>query len=169
MDEALCALSLGGNVGDVARAFAYALMRLETSSHIELVATSSVWRTKAWGKTDQPDFLNMAALLRTRLRPQELLALCLAIETSRGRARDVRWGPRTLDLDILFYGDLRLDTADLTLPHPHLQQRAFVLAPLAQIAPGHVIDGVSVADWLSAVDISDIRIDDPATQFISQR
>ena len=162
MGEVPAALSFGGNVGDVTASFRHALARLGASAGVAIEARSSVWRTKAWGKTDQPDFLNMAVLLRTSLGPQELLALCLTIEKERGRERRERWGPRTLDLDILFYGDIVLREKDLTLPHPRLAERAFVLAPLAEIAPQHRIGNRSVLEWLGAADLSGVERDEAA-------
>ena len=162
----LAALSLGGNVGDVVAAFRHALARLAETAGVELVAVSSVWRTKAWGKTDQPDFLNIAALLRTSLPPRDLLALCLAIESERGRERRERWGPRTLDIDVLTYGDLALDEPGLTLPHPRLFERAFVLAPLVEIAPDMRVGGVFVRDLAARVGKQGVEIDANATRSI---
>ena len=159
----LAALSLGGNVGDVAAAFRHALARLAETAGVELVAVSSVWRTKAWGKTDQPDFLNIAALLRACLPPRDLLALCLAIESERGRERGERWGPRALDIDVLTYGDLALDEPGLTLPHPRLFERAFVLAPLVEIAPDMRVGGRAVAAALADIDTRGVeRLAGPA-------
>ena len=153
----LAALSLGGNVGDVAGSFRHALARLAATPGVELVAHSSLWRTPAWGKVDQPDFLNMATLLRTVLPPRQLLQLCLEIERERGRERGERWGPRTLDLDILAYGDMRIAEPDLTIPHPRLHERAFALAPLAEIAADLRIAGVTVAELLSKVDAGGVE------------
>ena len=112
-------LSLGGNLGDVRAAFRLALARLAATPDVAVVAVSSVYRTAPWGKTDQPDFLNMAALLRTQLAPRALLDLCLAIEREQGRARNELWGPRTLDIDVLTYGGAqvllaRLDASGVT-------------------------------------------------------
>src|SRR5487761_1175539 len=130
-DAALAALALGGNVGDVVSAFHYALDRLERSGDTRIVAQSAVYRTRPWGRTDQPDFLNMAVTLETRLDPRRLLALCLAIEDERGRRRERRWGPRTLDLDLIAYGDQRIDEPGLQIPHPRAVARGFVMIPLA--------------------------------------
>lgn len=155
--EARAALALGGNVGDVAAAFREALAALEASG-VRVVARSSVWRTPPWGKTDQPDFLNMAALVATRLPPHDLLTLCLDLESRAGRVRAERWGPRRLDIDLLTYGDLRLDDARLTLPHPRMAERAFVLVPLAEIAPDLRVAGARVADLAASVDRAGLRI-----------
>ena len=140
------ALSLGGNLGDVRAAFRFALERLSLAEGVAVVATSSVYRTAPWGKLDQPDFLNMATLLRVTIAPRALLDLCLSIERDHGRARLEHWGPRTLDMDVLTYGNVVVDEPGLTIPHPRLQDRAFVLTPLAEIAPDTVVGGVRVEE-----------------------
>ncbi|SIS86262.1 2-amino-4-hydroxy-6-hydroxymethyldihydropteridine diphosphokinase [Alicyclobacillus vulcanalis] len=101
----------------------------------ELAAVSSVYETAPVGYLDQGDFLNLAVHLRTPLAPHELLRALLAIEAQAGRTREIRFGPRTLDLDLLLYDDLALDTPELTLPHPRMWQRAFVMVPLAELRP----------------------------------
>ncbi len=128
-------IALGGNVGDVEAAFRAALTEIEASLRCEIVAVSSLWRTPPWGKTDQPDFLNACTAIATDLAPVDLLALLNNIEAAGQRRRTERWGPRTLDLDIICYEDMRLETDQLTLPHPRAHERAFVLDPLAEIAP----------------------------------
>lgn len=128
-------LGLGGNLGDPVAAFAAALVRLRAHAAVELKAASSVWRTAPWGKLDQPEFRNMAVLIETSLSADDLLALCLTIERESGRERRERWGPRTLDIDILTYGGEAIDRPGLQVPHPRIAERAFVLAPLAEIAP----------------------------------
>jgi 2-amino-4-hydroxy-6-hydroxymethyldihydropteridine diphosphokinase len=162
----VAALSLGGNVGDVGGAFRHALARFSQAEGVTLLAQSSVWRTKAWGKIDQPDFLNMAATVETNLSPRELLVLCLAIESERGRARAERWGPRTLDIDILAYGNLSMDEPGLTLPHPRLHERAFVLAPLLEIAPDLRICGKTTREMLSELTSDGVSIDAAATAIV---
>jgi 2-amino-4-hydroxy-6-hydroxymethyldihydropteridine diphosphokinase len=156
-------LGLGGNLGDVVAAFEYALGRLGKAPGIKRLRASSVYRTPPWGKLDQPDFLNMAALVETTLPARELLALCLDIERGRGRRRLERWGPRTLDIDILTYGDARLDEPELKVPHPRIAERAFVLAPLAEIAPSLAIGERTAAQWLESVDRSGVIEDREAT------
>ncbi len=141
---ARAAIGLGGNVGDVAEAFLSALSALDAREDCAVVARSSVWRTPPWGKTDQPDFLNMCALVDTSLAPHALLDVCLALETAAGRVRFERWGPRVLDIDLLAYGDLAVSDARLVVPHPRMFERAFVLAPLAEIAPGLRVGGEEV-------------------------
>lgn len=140
------ALGLGGNLGDPVAAFAAALGSLRAHEAVELTAISSVYRTPPWGRLDQPDFLNMAALVETSLKPQDLLALCLRLEREAGRERRERWGPRTLDIDILTYGDRTIDEPGLTVPHPRLSERAFALVPLAQIAPALVLENKRLAE-----------------------
>jgi 2-amino-4-hydroxy-6-hydroxymethyldihydropteridine diphosphokinase len=156
-------LGLGGNLGDPVAAFAAALTRLRDHDAIELAALSSVWRTAPWGKLDQPEFRNMAVLLETSLSAEELLALCLAIERESGRERRERWGPRTLDIDILTYGGQMIDRPGLQIPHPRIAERTFVLAPLAEIAPDEMIGGFKVSALLAATADSDIKRDDAET------
>lgn len=161
------ALGLGGNLGDPVVAFATVLRRLETHQAVSFVRPSSVYRTAPWGKLDQPEFLNMAVLVETGLSARALLDLCLSLEREGGRERRERWGPRTLDIDILTYGGQTIDEPGLQVPHPRIAERAFVLAPLAEIAPGMVIGGRSVADILSAVIDETIRRDPAATGRLS--
>ena len=157
------ALGLGGNVGDVATAFVYALQRLRDEPGVGVLRISSVYRTAPWGKRDQPDFLNMAALIETTLPARQLLALCLDIERGMGRRRLERWGPRTLDIDILTYGEATIDEPDLTIPHPRIAERAFVLAPLAEIAPRLTIGGRGASALLALADRAGVALDPRAT------
>lgn len=101
----------------------------------EIINASNIYNTKAWGITDQPDFLNQALELQTHLSPQDVLERILAIEKKMGRQREIKWGQRLIDIDILFYDDLIIDTPNLTIPHPYLHYRNFVLKPLVEIAP----------------------------------
>jgi len=150
-------LGLGSNLGDRAALLAQALARLDGTSGIRVVAVSSLYATAPVGVEDQPEFFNAAAEIRTTLTPRELLAACLRVETELGRVRLARWGPRTIDIDILLFGDLRLSEDAITLPHPRMRERAFVLAPLAEIAPGLAIDGKAAAEWAASVDGSGVR------------
>lgn len=137
-------VGLGGNVGNVARTLAGAFDALGRLPRTRLLRVSRLYRTPAWGHTGQPDFLNAAAVLDTALPARGLLDGLLAIERGFGRKRDpdgLRWGPRTLDLDLLLHGDAIINHPALTLPHPRMHERAFVLAPLAEIAPSLVIPG----------------------------
>lgn len=154
MAEAL--LGLGGNLGDVAATLDTALARLADAG-VRVIARSSNWRTPPWGKTDQPAFVNACALVETDLAPRALLDLCLAVETALGRRRAVKWGPRVIDLDILDYDGRAIDEPGLTLPHPHLAERAFVLVPLAEIVPERVVAGRTVSQHLAAVDATGVE------------
>ena len=157
MAEAL--LALGGNVGDVRATLARAIAMLCERSDIRLLARSSDYLTPPWGVEDQPPFVNLCVAVDTTLTPQTLLARAQAVERAfgRDRAHERRWGPRTLDIDILAYDDLVLNEPDLTLPHPRLNERAFVLVPLAEIAPARIIAGVRVDDALVRLDITGIK------------
>lgn len=154
-------VAFGGNVGDVRATVGQALAALDELPGIRVRERSRFYRTPAWGLTDQPDFINGVAALDTTLSPQALLAALLATEQRFGRVRAVetpRWGPRTLDLDLLAVGGLVLDEPGLSLPHPRLHERAFVLVPLAELVPGLDVPGRGrVADLLAAVDASGIE------------
>ena len=128
-------LGLGSNLGNREAYLRAALLRLDALEGTRLIATSSLYCSKPWGKFDQPDYMNMAALLETRLEPGELLLECKRIEREAGRTAGERWGPRVLDIDILLYDDLVLDSPALTIPHPRMWQRQFVLRPLAELLP----------------------------------
>lgn len=154
-------VAFGGNVGEVRATVGAALAALGARPGIRVLARSRLYRTPAWGVTDQPDFINGVAALETTLSPRELLEALLATELAFGRDRGEdapRWGPRTLDLDLLVYADRVLDEPGLCLPHPRLHERAFVLVPLAEIAPSLVVPGRGrVADLLAAVDAAGIE------------
>lgn len=150
-------LSLGGNLGDPAQSMGAALRILDADDSTRVVAVSSLYRTPPWGKLDQPDFLNVAAEISTTLAPRALLALCLDAERKLKRVREERWGPRLIDIDILVYGERIIHETGLEVPHPRMLERAFVLAPLAEIAPGLAVGGRSVAERLDAVDAAGIE------------
>jgi 2-amino-4-hydroxy-6-hydroxymethyldihydropteridine diphosphokinase len=158
------ALGLGGNLGNPVAAFAAALKALAAHPQIRLGKISSVYRTPPWGRLDQPEFLNMAALIETSLQAVELLALVLDIEKRQGRERLERWGPRTLDIDILSYGDDEIDQPGLQVPHPRLAERAFALAPLAEISPMLAIGGQTAAKLRDKLADSTVRRDAEATE-----
>ena len=151
-------LGLGGNLGDVATTLEAALCELTADGAVRLVRASSAYRTPPWGLTEQPDFINRCALVATTLGPRELLQRALQVEQAFGRVRDrmSRFGPRPLDIDLLTYGKLVIDEPGLVLPHPRLFERAFVLVPLAEIAPGREIAGRRIEDALAAVDAAEI-------------
>lgn len=150
-------LSLGGNLGDPAKSMGAALRMLDANADTRVTGVSSLYRTPPWGKLDQPDFLNAAAGLSTRLSPRALLDLCLDAERKLKRVREERWGPRLIDIDILVFGDRVIHETGLEVPHPRMLERAFVLAPLAEIAPDLVVSGRSITDRLVAVDTSGIE------------
>ncbi len=144
-------LSLGSNEGDRGKWLKKAVSFLGV--YVGKVAEQSAYyETKAWGLTDQPDFLNMCVLVKTILPVTDVLEAIHKIETKLGRQRDIKWGPRTLDIDILFYNNDLVDMPDLVVPHPFLEQRKFVLVPLAEIAPAfvHPKTKKTVAELLAA-------------------
>lgn len=133
-------LGLGTNLGDRLAMLRLALEGLEALG--EVVACSSVYETEPWGVADQPRFLNLCCALRTRLRPEELHAETRALEARLGRRPGMRWGPRALDVDLLAYDGRVIATERLSIPHPRIAERAFVLAPLAEIAPALRLPGL---------------------------
>jgi 2-amino-4-hydroxy-6-hydroxymethyldihydropteridine diphosphokinase len=150
----LCYLGLGSNVADRAGAIARAAACLASEGDIVLRKMSSLYRTKPWGNPDQEDFLNAAAEVETHLLPLELLSRVKKIETGLGRRPGVKWGPREIDIDILFYGGEVLRVGGLTVPHPGVCERAFVLAPLLEIAPdlAHPETGRKIAAYFEQVE-----------------
>jgi 2-amino-4-hydroxy-6-hydroxymethyldihydropteridine diphosphokinase len=156
MAEAL--IALGGNVGDVRATFDRALAMLCDGTDVRLIARSSDYATPPWGVEDQPPFINCCIAVATRLAPGALLARAQDVERrfGRDRASEQRWGPRRLDIDLIAYDDIAQDQPELTLPHPRLFERGFVLLPLAEIAPDRVIAGQRVSDALARVDTSGI-------------
>jgi 2-amino-4-hydroxy-6-hydroxymethyldihydropteridine diphosphokinase len=152
-------IALGGNVGDVRATFDRAIARLCDDGAVQLEARSSDYRTPPWGVIDQPPFINAVIGVATSLAPHALLARMQDCERALGRdrAHGRHWGPRPIDLDLLAYDDVTLHDPDLTLPHPHLFERAFVLVPLAEIAADRVIAGLRVRDTLARVDTAGIE------------
>jgi len=153
-------VGLGANLGDAAATVRAALQRLEDLPQTRLTRASALYRTPAWGRSDQPDFINAVAQLATSLSADALLDALLSLERVFGRTREAagRWGPRTLDLDLLLYGDHCIDRPGLRVPHPHLHERAFVLVPLLALAPTLVVPGVGSAQAaLAALEISGIE------------
>ena len=149
-------LAFGGNLGDPATTIGRALARLGESG-VRITRTSSFYRTAPWGPVPQPDFVNACARGETLLAPRDLLALTQALEGELGRMPGERWGPRAIDIDILDYAAQAIHEPGLTLPHPRLTERAFVLVPLAEIAPDHVIAGRTVRDWAADADQTGIE------------
>jgi 2-amino-4-hydroxy-6-hydroxymethyldihydropteridine diphosphokinase len=154
-------LALGSNLGDRFANLQAAIAALPPT--IRVLNQSPVYETPPWGLTNQPAFLNMALKGETHLVPLALLAHLKHLETKLGRLPAVRWGPRQIDMDILFYDELILDTPPLTLPHPRLHERAFVLVPLADLEPDlvHPFFGKPVRELLSAVDTTGVKPYEP--------
>lgn len=154
-------LGLGSNLGDKRAMLTGALARLDATPGIRVTARSRFYRTPPWGDTNQDWFLNAAAALDTTLPPADLLAACLQVERQLGRVRERKWGPRSIDIDVLAYGQETVADSDLVLPHPFVLERAFVLKPLADIAPDLVIGGTSVRDALARLDQTGIEPVEP--------
>lgn len=153
-------IGLGANLGDAAGTLRQAVIALGQREDVTVRRMSRCYRTPAWGREDQPDFVNAVALLETRLPPRALLDLLLAVEADFGRHRinGERWGPRTLDLDLLLYGDAVIDEPGLRVPHPHLHERAFALVPLLEVMPDARIPGYGDArDAVSVLEMSNIH------------
>jgi 2-amino-4-hydroxy-6-hydroxymethyldihydropteridine diphosphokinase len=151
-------IALGANLGNPEAQVQSAIAALGTLPHTRLVRASSLYRSAPVGYADQPDFLNAVAEVATVLAPRELLDALLALELSCGRVRDFPNAPRTLDLDIILYGGLVLHEHGLTIPHPRMHERAFVLVPLAEIAPDVIVPGRGVArDLLAGVDVRSVE------------
>lgn len=143
-------ISLGGNLGNTREIFEQTYPLIEKKIG-PILQKSSLYQTAAWGMTDQADFLNQVIEIETAENPAEILTNLLAIELHFGRIRDVRWGPRSLDLDLLLFGNEQVNSPQLTLPHPRIQDRKFILIPLVEIAPYtlHPILGKSVKELLA--------------------
>ena len=155
-------VGLGGNVGDSTQVLREAFEELGELPRTRLLSASALYRTPAWGVEEQADFINAAAVLETWLEPGALLEHLFGIERRFGRVRAAdgsdRWGPRTLDLDLLLHGDAVIDQPGMRVPHPRLHERAFALVPLVEVLPGAVIPGVGAArDALATLDTSGVE------------
>ena len=157
MAEALVAL--GGNVGDVRATLHRAIAAFCDGEQVRLLARSSDYRTPPWGVEDQPAFVNLCIAVETALTPRMLLARAQMVERMLGRerAKERRWGPRPIDIDLIAYDDLTVDEADLQLPHPHLFERAFVLVPLVEIVPDRLIAGRDIKAALAGLSTDGIE------------
>lgn len=146
-------IGIGANLGDPEAAVRAAIARLGALPRTRFVRASRPIRTEPYGVTDQPEFVNAVAIVETELSPRELLEALLEDERRAGRVRRERWGPRVLDLDLLWYGELVIDEPGLTLPHPGIAERTFVLEPLAEIASewSHPVTGLGVHEMLSVL------------------
>lgn len=152
-------LGLGSNIGNREENIKAALAALDAHPAIEVVTVSSLYETAPVGFTEQPEFLNAVARINTSLQPVELLEACLTVEKQLGRVREVRWGPRTIDIDVLLFDELELSTEQLSLPHPRLHERCFVLVPLAEIAPNLVVySGKTARECLAVCSDSGVRL-----------
>lgn len=147
-------VGVGSNMGDPAARVRAAFAELAALPDTQLIATSRLYRTAPFGPVVQGDFINAVAGLLTQLSATELLTRLRGIENAAGRVREQRWGPRTLDLDLLVFGDARIDTAELVVPHPGIAERVFVLAPLHDVAPALEVPG------LGRVELLRRRVDD---------
>ena len=151
-------VGFGGNVGDARDTIDRAIARFCDGKSVWLTARSSDYATPPWGVTDQPEFVNCAIAVETTLAPRALLSRAQVVEVffGRDRSKETKWGPRTIDIDLLTYNDITLETPELTLPHPRLFERAFMLLPLADIAPDRVIQGRRIRDALGKVNLAGI-------------
>ncbi|MFS0690816.1 2-amino-4-hydroxy-6-hydroxymethyldihydropteridine diphosphokinase [Sporosarcina sp. 179-K 8C2 HS] len=140
-------ISIGSNIGDRLHNLKEAVRALHSHGQIKATKVSSIYETAPVGYTEQADFLNLVVRVETSLDPHELLAACQDVENSLGRVRDIRWGPRTVDLDILLFNNDNIEAENLIVPHPRMGERAFVLVPLLEIAPaiGHPATGIPFA------------------------
>ncbi len=152
-------IALGGNVGDVRATFGKAIANICGMTQAALLARSSDYATPPWGEVNQAPFINACIEIDTPLDPHALLFALQKIEAKfgRDRARERRWGPRTLDLDLIAYDDVSMQRPELTLPHPRLFERAFVLVPLTEIAPDRMIAGRSVASALAKLSTEGVE------------
>jgi 2-amino-4-hydroxy-6-hydroxymethyldihydropteridine diphosphokinase len=154
---ARAAFGIGSNLGDRCQYLADAVDRIAAAPGVRVLAVSPMVETEPVGGPDQPRYLNAVVVVETTTTAEELLELAHVCERDAGRVRDVLWGPRTLDVDVLAYDQLDLNSASLTLPHPRATERAFVVVPWAMVDPDFVVAGRTVAQWASSLDHSGVR------------
>jgi 2-amino-4-hydroxy-6-hydroxymethyldihydropteridine diphosphokinase len=154
----ICYLSLGSNLGDRAKNLGKAISSL--APQVQPLIQSSIYQTEPWGYSDQPNFLNQSVKAETTQDPFDLLEYLKTLEKQLGRQETFRFGPRLIDIDILLYDDLVLDTPELTIPHPRIQERAFVLIPLAEIAPDLILpkSGKSIQQLKSTIEPNSVEL-----------
>lgn len=152
-----CVLGMGGNIGDVLAHMRIALAMLAGDDGIEIGRCSSLYETPPWGVEDQPVFLNACMEISTNLEPESLLEACQEAEHALKRERDIKWGPRTIDIDILLLEEGGYYSEKLEAPHPRIRERAFVLVPLAEIVGEWILDNNTVGNWLYSCDTSGIE------------
>ncbi|GKV57771.1 2-amino-4-hydroxy-6-hydroxymethyldihydropteridine pyrophosphokinase [Sporosarcina sp. NCCP-2222] len=152
-------ISIGSNIGDRLHQLMEAVRALHSHKGVTVVNLSSVYETIPVGYTDQSDFLNLVVKVETSLKAQDLLSVCQQIENEQGRVRTVRWGPRTVDLDILLYNNDNIESENLLVPHPRMRERAFVLIPLLEMEPliEHPVTGLPFAAEPAVLDSGVVR------------
>lgn len=150
-------IALGSNIAPRETYLQQAIRTLNEHEEIKLNQVSTVYETDPIGYEDQDQFLNLVAEVETSLKPMELLHVCQKIEQDLGRKRIIRWGPRTVDLDILLYSTENMNVEELILPHPRMHKRAFVLVPLAEIVPDLLLQGKRVQEWLDTMSAQDVQ------------
>jgi 2-amino-4-hydroxy-6-hydroxymethyldihydropteridine diphosphokinase len=155
-DKVRAWLSLGGNIGEPEAAIRRSLRLIDADRLTRVVRVSSLYRTPPWGKLDQPDFYNAVAEVETMRSPRALLDLCLGIELTLKRTRTERFGPRTIDIDLLLYGERSVKEDGLEIPHPRMFVRAFVLVPIAEIEPDLTVRNTRVSSYLDGLDAEGI-------------
>ena len=150
-------LGLGTNMGDKQAYLKEACKIISDNPNINIVKISKVYKTKAWGYTNQDDFLNICIEVDTNLSPEELLEVCHEVENKLNRVRVIRWGPRTIDVDILFFNNIISTDENLTLPHPRIKERAFVLIPLMDLNKELSIDNKTISYYLSNLEKEELK------------
>lgn len=150
-------LGLGTNMGDKQAYLKEACKIISDNPNINIVKISKVYKTKAWGYTNQDDFLNICIEVDTNLSPEELLEVCHEVENKLNRVRVIRWGPRTIDVDILFFNNIISTDENLILPHPRIKERAFVLIPLMDLNKELVIDNKTISYYLSNLEKEELK------------